>query len=94
MQQALSQVSEIIQAQAFQDSGRTGNQQTYVDCGKNGEQLAHLLLEEEADAGLLAGPQVQERRNRSVRPISTICSIERSDQVSGNFQFEEINSPA
>jgi chemotaxis protein CheZ len=57
--ETLGQVSEIIQAQAFQDLvGQVINKLMFT-VEKMEASLAHLLLEEEADPGLLAGPQVR-----------------------------------
>jgi len=58
-QQGLEQVTEIIQAQAFQDLvGQVINKLMFT-IEKMESSLAHLLLDEEADAGLLAGPQIR-----------------------------------
>jgi chemotaxis protein CheZ len=58
-QQALGQVSNIIQAQAFQDLVGQVINKLMLTIEKMETSLAHLLLEEEADPGLLAGPQVR-----------------------------------
>ena len=58
---ALGQVSEIIQAQAFQD---------LVE--KIETSLAHLLLEEDSDASRLAGPQVRAEQAVSQADVDTL----------------------
>jgi len=59
--QALSQVSEIIQAQAFQDLVGQVINKLMLTVEKMEASLAHLLLEEEPESepGMLAGPQVR-----------------------------------
>ncbi len=57
-EQALGQVREIIQAQAFQDLVGQVINKLMLTIEKMETSLAHLLLEEEADPGLLSGPQV------------------------------------
>jgi chemotaxis protein CheZ len=58
-QQGLDQVTEIIQAQAFQDLVGQVINKLMLTIEKMESSLAHLLLDEEADAGGLAGPQIR-----------------------------------
>ncbi len=57
--EALGRVSEIIQAQAFQDLVGQVIAKLMLTVERMENSLAHLLLEEEGDAGKLAGPQVR-----------------------------------
>jgi chemotaxis protein CheZ len=69
--QALGLVSEIIQAQAFQDLVGQVVNKLMLTVETMEASLAHLLLEEEADAGMLAGPQV--------RPEETVSQADIDD---------------
>jgi chemotaxis protein CheZ len=69
---ALAQVSEIIQAQAFQDLVGQVINKLMLTVEKMETSLAHLLLEEEADAGLLAGPQVRVEEQVSQADIDNL----------------------
>jgi chemotaxis protein CheZ len=71
-QQALGQVSEIIQAQAFQDLVGQVINKLMLTVEKMEASLAHLLLEEEADPGLLAGPQVHSAEQISQADIDNL----------------------
>jgi len=53
-------LSEVIQAQAFQDLVGQVINKLLVTVEKMEAGLAHLLIEVESDTGLLAGPQVRE----------------------------------
>ena len=57
--EGLNHVSEIIQAQVFQDLVGQVINKLMMTVEKMEASLAHLLLEEEVDAGSLAGPQVR-----------------------------------
>lgn len=57
-EQSLAQISEIIQAQAFQDLVGQVINKLMLTVEKMEASLAHLLLEADPDPGLLAGPQV------------------------------------
>jgi len=69
--QALHQVSEIIQAQAFQDLVGQVINKLMLTVEKMEASLAHLLLEEE-DAGVLAGPQVRHEEQASQADIDSL----------------------
>jgi chemotaxis protein CheZ len=71
-QQALGQVNEIIQAQAFQDLVGQVINKLMLTVEKMEASLAHLLLEEEADPGLLAGPQVHPAEQVSQADIDNL----------------------
>lgn len=70
--EALSQVSEIIQAQAFQDLVGQVINKLMLTVERMESSLAHLLLEEEADPGLLAGPQVRAEEQVSQADIDNL----------------------
>jgi len=70
--EALGQVSEIIQAQAFQDLVGQVINKLMLTVEKMESSLAHLLLEEEADPGLLAGPQVRVEEQVSQADIDNL----------------------
>lgn len=70
--QALGQVSEIVQAQAFQDLVGQVINKLMLTVEKMESSLAHLLLEEEADPGLLAGPQVRPEEQVSQADIDSL----------------------
>jgi chemotaxis protein CheZ len=70
--EALAQVSEIIQAQAFQDLVGQVINKLMLTVEKMESSLAHLLLEEEADPGLLAGPQVRVEEQVSQADIDNL----------------------
>lgn len=53
------ELSEVIQAQAFQDLVGQVVNKLMLTVEKMEAGLAHLLIEEEGDQGLLAGPQVR-----------------------------------
>jgi len=53
------ELSEVIQAQAFQDLVGQVVNKLLVTVEKMEAGLAHLLIEEEGDGGLMAGPQVR-----------------------------------
>ncbi|HNQ03100.1 MAG TPA: protein phosphatase CheZ [Thiobacillaceae bacterium] len=53
------ELSEVIQAQAFQDLVGQVINKLLVTVERMEKGLAHLLIEEEKDPGLLAGPQVK-----------------------------------
>lgn len=57
-EQSGGDLSEIIQAQAFQDLVGQVINKLLVVVQKMEDSLVHLLVEEEADPGLLAGPAV------------------------------------
>lgn len=71
-EQALGQVSEIIQAQAFQDLVGQVISKLMLTVEKMESSLAHLLLEEEADAGMLSGPQVRSEEQISQADIDNL----------------------
>ncbi len=71
-ERALGQVSEIIQAQAFQDLVGQVINKLMLTVEKMEASLAHLLLEEEADPGLLAGPQVRSEEQISQADIDNL----------------------
>ena len=70
--QSRHELSEVIQAQAFQDLvGQVINKlMTTVEKMETG--LAHLLIEEEPDPGLLAGPQVNAAERVSQDDIDSL----------------------
>jgi chemotaxis protein CheZ len=70
--QAIGQVSEIIQAQAFQDLVGQVINKLMLTVEKMETSLAHLLLEEEADPGLLAGPQLHVEEQISQSDIDSL----------------------
>jgi chemotaxis protein CheZ len=70
--QALGQVSEIIQAQAFQDLVGQVINKLMLTIEKMETSLAHLLLDEETDPGLLAGPQVRSEEQISQADIDNL----------------------
>jgi chemotaxis protein CheZ len=67
--QSLGLVSEIIQAQAFQDLVGQVINKLMLTVEKMEASLAHLLLEEEAEPELLAGPQVRSEEQISQADI-------------------------
>ena len=69
---ALAQVNEIIQAQAFQDLVGQVINKLMLTVEKMEASLAHLLLEEDADPGLLAGPQVRVEEQFSQADIDNL----------------------
>jgi chemotaxis protein CheZ len=71
-QHALGQVSEIIQAQAFQDLVGQVINKLMLTVEKMEASLAHLLLEEEADPDLLAGPQIHPAEQVSQADIDNL----------------------
>ncbi len=71
-ERALGQVSEIIQAQAFQDLVGQVINKLMQTVEKMETSLAHLLLDEEADPGLLAGPQVRSEEQVSQADIDNL----------------------
>ena len=70
--QALHQVSEIIQAQAFQDLVGQVVNKLMTTMEKMEASLAHLLLDAEEDAGLLAGPQLRREQQVSQADIDNL----------------------
>lgn len=71
-EQTLARVSDIIQAQAFQDLVGQVINKLMVTVEKMEDSLAHLLLEEDADPGLLAGPQVRVEEQVSQADIDNL----------------------
>ena len=69
---ALGQVSEIIQAQAFQDLVGQVVNRLMLTVEKIETSLAHLLLEEDSDASRLAGPQVRAEQAVSQADVDTL----------------------
>jgi chemotaxis protein CheZ len=67
-----SQLTEVIQAQAFQDLvGQVVNK--LLDTVQRMEDsLAHLLLEAEPDAGLLSGPQINAAEQISQEDVDSL----------------------
>lgn len=57
-ERSAAELSEIIQAQSFQDLVGQVVNKLLVVVGKMEDSLVHLLVEDEADPGLLAGPAV------------------------------------
>ena len=71
--QSLHQVSEIIQAQAFQDLVGQVINKLMLTVEKMESSLAHLLLEGEDEGdGLLAGPQVRSEEQVSQADIDNL----------------------
>jgi chemotaxis protein CheZ len=70
--EALGQISEIIQAQAFQDLVGQVINKLMLTVEKMESSLAHLLLEEEPDPGLLAGPQIHAEEQVSQADIDNL----------------------
>lgn len=70
--QALGQVSEIIQAQAFQDLVGQVVNKLMLTIEKMETSLAHLLLEADPDPGLLAGPQVRNETQISQADVDSL----------------------
>lgn len=66
------ELTEVIQAQAFQDLVGQVINKLLVTVEKMETGLAHLLIEEEADAGLLAGPQVRAEEQVSQDDIDSL----------------------
>ncbi|OYY95235.1 MAG: hypothetical protein B7Y41_01625 [Hydrogenophilales bacterium 28-61-23] len=69
---ALGQVSEIIQAQSFQDLVGQVVNKLMLTIERMEASLAHLLLDEEADPGLLAGPQIHGEARASQADIDNL----------------------
>jgi chemotaxis protein CheZ len=70
--QALIQVTEIIQAQAFQDLVGQVINKLMLTIEKMETSLAHLLIEEDAESGLLEGPQVRAEAQVSQADIDNL----------------------
>jgi len=70
--QARHALSEVIQAQAFQDLVGQVVNKLLVTVEKMETGLAHLLIEEEPDPGLLAGPQVRAEEQVSQEDIDNL----------------------
>lgn len=66
------ELSEVIQAQAFQDLVGQVVNKLLVTVEKMETGLAHLLIEEEGDPGLLAGPQVRAEEQVSQDDIDSL----------------------
>lgn len=66
------ELSEVIQAQAFQDLVGQVVNKLLVTVEKMETGLAHLLIEEEGDQGLLAGPQVRAEERVSQDDIDSL----------------------
>ena len=66
------ELSEVIQAQAFQDLVGQVVNKLLVTVEKMEAGLAHLLIEEEGDQGLLAGPQVRAEERVSQDDIDSL----------------------
>lgn len=65
-------LSEVIQAQAFQDLVGQVINKLLITVEKMEAGLAHLLIEVESDAGLLAGPQVRESERATQDDIDAL----------------------
>ena len=66
------ELTEVIQAQAFQDLVGQVVNKLLVTVEKMESGLAHLLIDEEADPGLLAGPQVRAEERVSQDDIDSL----------------------
>ena len=66
------ELSEVIQAQAFQDLVGQVVNKLLVTVEKMEAGLAHLLIEEEGDGGMLAGPQVRAEERVSQDDIDSL----------------------
>jgi len=66
------ELSEVIQAQAFQDLVGQVVNKLLVTVEKMEAGLAHLLIEAEGDSGLLAGPQVRAEERVSQDDIDSL----------------------
>jgi chemotaxis protein CheZ len=66
------ELNEVIQAQAFQDLVGQVVNKLLVTVEKMEAGLAHLLIEEEGDGGLLAGPQVRAEERVSQDDIDSL----------------------
>lgn len=66
------ELSEVIQAQSFQDLVGQVVNKLLVTVEKMEAGLAHLLIEEEKDPGLLAGPQVRAEERVSQDDIDSL----------------------
>jgi chemotaxis protein CheZ len=66
------ELSEVIQAQAFQDLVGQVINKLMLTVEKMETGLAHLLIEEEADQGLLSGPQVRAEEKVSQDDIDSL----------------------
>lgn len=66
------ELSEVIQAQAFQDLVGQVVNKLLVTVEKMEAGLAHLLIQEEGDGGLLAGPQVRTEERVSQDDIDSL----------------------
>ena len=67
-----NELSEVIQAQSFQDLVGQVVNKLLVTVEKMEAGLAHLLIEEEGDQGLLAGPQVRAEERVSQDDIDSL----------------------
>jgi chemotaxis protein CheZ len=70
--QSRHELSEIIQAQAFQDLVGQVINKLMITVEKMETGLAHLLIEAEPDPGLLAGPQVKATERVSQDDIDSL----------------------
>lgn len=71
-EQTLRQVSEIIEAQAFQDLVGQVVNKLMTTMQRMEASLAHLLMEADEDAGLLAGPQLRREEQVSQAEIDNL----------------------